>query len=559
MARLGLATGEKRGARRRSEMAAWDGIGTTIDWSLETMNGFMSGRPSKRLATLWGAVLCVAAPALTLPAAALASAPTVRTLEAISVGRTEVVLDAVVDPASQITYVKVEVGYASSEWCSSKRAAGAPGLTTSSLELPSSDKELLVGGELRGVSSGSRYCYEFVAENASGVSHGGQIFFTAGAPAVFTGEAREVGSSTTTIEGEVEPAQQATHYWVDYAKASSSWCQSKGASGAPEGSGAHSLLGFEDSEFHEVAASLAGLVSGTEYCAELVAEDESGANEGGQVLFKTTGSPPPPSYGLTVSVEGSGTGTVSGSGVSCPGSCSGSYLAGSKVTLTATPASGSTFTGWGGACSGTGACEVTMNAAEHVSAVFTQSPPEDGNPPPGGNTPPPASSNPPPAGGGNNPEGEVAAARESRAVLLASSTIEVQGDGVALAKLECRGASRCHGKLTLTVRQRGKGKAVHVVSIGAVTCSLSAHHRATVEIKLSSAGRRMLASAHGRLGAHLALQGLQGTAPTRAQVSKVLLVMQKGKGARARPDRLSVAIERVSLCLPRAGAAGRCR
>ena len=42
------------------------------------------------------------------------------------------------------------------------------------------------------------------------------------------------------------------------------------------------------------------------------------------------------------------------------------------MTLTATPAAGSTFTGWsGGGCSGTGTCQVTMSAAESVTATFT--------------------------------------------------------------------------------------------------------------------------------------------------------------------------------------------
>ena len=38
------------------------------------------------------------------------------------------------------------------------------------------------------------------------------------------------------------------------------------------------------------------------------------------------------------------------------------------VTLTATPNAGSTFAGWSGACSGTGTCVVTMNAAQTVTA-----------------------------------------------------------------------------------------------------------------------------------------------------------------------------------------------
>ncbi|HEY7794508.1 MAG TPA: hypothetical protein VIA10_10925, partial [Gaiellaceae bacterium] len=76
-------------------------------------------------------------------------------------------------------------------------------------------------------------------------------------------------------------------------------------------------------------------------------------------------------YQLTVSVTGSG--TVTGSGISCPGDCSQTYNAGTVVQLTESPASGSTFGGWGGDCanSGTGTtCSVTMSAPRTVSAAF---------------------------------------------------------------------------------------------------------------------------------------------------------------------------------------------
>jgi hypothetical protein len=77
---------------------------------------------------------------------------------------------------------------------------------------------------------------------------------------------------------------------------------------------------------------------------------------------------------LTVSVAGTGTGTVSASGISCPGDCSELYAAATAVTLTAKAASGSSFAGWGGACSGTGACTVTMSSEQTVTATFTATP-----------------------------------------------------------------------------------------------------------------------------------------------------------------------------------------
>lgn len=76
---------------------------------------------------------------------------------------------------------------------------------------------------------------------------------------------------------------------------------------------------------------------------------------------------------LTISRNGAGTGTVrsSPSGISCGSACSKSYADGTSVTLTATPAAGSSFTGWSGACSGSATtCTVAMTAARTVNATF---------------------------------------------------------------------------------------------------------------------------------------------------------------------------------------------
>src|SRR5262249_10343589 len=84
------------------------------------------------------------------------------------------------------------------------------------------------------------------------------------------------------------------------------------------------------------------------------------------------GTPPPQNPSLAVVGAGSGSGTVTSSpaGINCGATCSASYQSGSVVTLVATPAAGSTFGGWGGACSGTGPCAVTMNASATVTATF---------------------------------------------------------------------------------------------------------------------------------------------------------------------------------------------
>jgi len=78
-------------------------------------------------------------------------------------------------------------------------------------------------------------------------------------------------------------------------------------------------------------------------------------------------------YTLTVSKYGTGYGTVTSdpAGISCGSDCTEDYTYGTVVTLTATPDEGSTFTGWSGACSGTGTCTVTIDSAKYVNATFT--------------------------------------------------------------------------------------------------------------------------------------------------------------------------------------------
>ena len=75
-------------------------------------------------------------------------------------------------------------------------------------------------------------------------------------------------------------------------------------------------------------------------------------------------------YALTVSKTGTGSVTSSPSGITCGTDCSESYNSGTALTLTASPGANSTFTRWSGACSGTGNCSVTMDAAKSVTASF---------------------------------------------------------------------------------------------------------------------------------------------------------------------------------------------
>ncbi|HVY77799.1 MAG TPA: PKD domain-containing protein, partial [Solirubrobacterales bacterium] len=79
-----------------------------------------------------------------------------------------------------------------------------------------------------------------------------------------------------------------------------------------------------------------------------------------------------PQFTLKVKKSGNGQGTLTSNpaGINCGSACEAEYSEGTEVTLTPSPAMGSEFTGWSGACTGTGTCKVTMSQLREVSAGF---------------------------------------------------------------------------------------------------------------------------------------------------------------------------------------------
>ena len=81
-------------------------------------------------------------------------------------------------------------------------------------------------------------------------------------------------------------------------------------------------------------------------------------------------APPSDDYTLTLTKFGTGSGVVTGSGIDCGSDCSESYAEGTSVMLTASADAGSVFSGWAGACKGTGVCTLAMDADKRVAAAF---------------------------------------------------------------------------------------------------------------------------------------------------------------------------------------------
>ena len=81
-------------------------------------------------------------------------------------------------------------------------------------------------------------------------------------------------------------------------------------------------------------------------------------------------------FPLTVNNSNPGGGTISSApaGIDCGLSCAFSFNQGAQVTLSAHPANGFLFSGWGGACGGANACVLTMYDAKNVTAQFDELP-----------------------------------------------------------------------------------------------------------------------------------------------------------------------------------------
>ncbi len=174
-------------------------------------------------------------------------------------------------------------------------------------------------------------------------------------PDAATDAATQIGSGSMTLNATIDPESQSqtTAYFC--------WGRTGGqlsncTDSAPVSGGSQAF-----------SQDISGLSPGTAYQYRAFATGPGGLGLGGVATATTA----PPSETLGVSIAGAGSGKVTGPQIVCPGACSASYPEGATVTLTATPASGSSFAGWTGACTGTGTCAVEMDSAEQVTATFT--------------------------------------------------------------------------------------------------------------------------------------------------------------------------------------------
>lgn len=129
-----------------------------------------------------------------------------------------------------------------------------------------------------------------------------------------------------------------------------------------------------------LSVTLDGLTPSTQYCYAVSAYDASGnesTQSSRQCATTLAAGTVSPTFTLTLTREGTGSGTVNSSplGVNCGSDCIASFTAGAAVTLSALPDPGSVLTGWEGDCTATGnggTCSAVINGNRSVTAIFTK-------------------------------------------------------------------------------------------------------------------------------------------------------------------------------------------
>jgi hypothetical protein len=212
---------------------------------------------------------------------------------------------AVTNPATGITPTSARLNGTvtpnglSTSWYFQYGTSSGYGSRTSSHSAGSGTSAVGVSASLSGLKAATVYHFRLVATNALGTTLGAdQSFSTSTAPIVRTGPPRDVGVSTATATGSVDPRGRTTSWWFEYGTTSS-----YGAKTATLGAG---------SAFGErgVAATISRLASGTTYHYRLVAKNDVGTSRGDDVTFATAGVTLAPStneviYGRAVRLSGS--------------------------------------------------------------------------------------------------------------------------------------------------------------------------------------------------------------------------------------------------------------
>ena len=198
-----------------------------------------------------------------------AEPPAAVTSAASSIGTTSAKLNGSVDPNGRSTTYYFEFGTSTSY-----------GTKTSSSGAGSGSSSTNVSKSVNGLSSGTLYHFRIVATSDAGTVTGAdRTFTTESAPAAATAAATDVGPTSATLGGSLNPNGRSTSWYFEYGKSTSygSRTSSRGA-----GSGTATLT---------VSAGVSNLTPGETYHFRLVASSSLGTTRGADATFVTIGGP----------------------------------------------------------------------------------------------------------------------------------------------------------------------------------------------------------------------------------------------------------------------------
>lgn len=207
-------------------------------------------------------------------------------------------------PAGQSTSVSFRWAPASSAFCTSDGTVSGGETTVAPQVVGPANAWTTVSSDIGGLATGQAYCFVSSVENASIAGNPIEELWTltTSRTAATTGEAVEVGATSATLTGTVNPGGIETYVSFEYAVAASPWCASGGTSGDADHE-THPQAAGAASAHQPARAVVTELLAQTAYCFRVVARnDVDGIVRGATAAFTTgaVGVPAPPAPTPTV-------------------------------------------------------------------------------------------------------------------------------------------------------------------------------------------------------------------------------------------------------------------